>query len=75
MDKFIKYYWNRTWLLNLFITLMVLWGVIDSISGKYSVYWLYLTLIIFVLFTAEVRNYTRKKYVEEKKLFRQGLME
>lgn len=71
MDKFVKVYWKKLWILNLFITLLVCWGVIDSVRGKYSVWWMYFTLVIFSWFTMAVRNNVKKDY----KLFRQGLFE
>jgi uncharacterized membrane protein YsdA (DUF1294 family) len=54
---------------------MVFWGLVDSVRGKYSVWWMYLVLLIFLLFTFDVRNDMKKDYIREKKLFRQGLME
>jgi hypothetical protein len=73
MDKFVKYYWKHTWGLNIFITLMVLWGVIDTVRGKYSVWWMYFTLFIYLIFILGIRGELKEDYFEEK-LFRQGLM-
>ena len=75
MDKFIKYYWKKTWILNVFLTLMILWGVIDSVNFKFSVSWLYFTMFIFLMFILGVRSDMKEKYLKEQKLFKQGLME
>ena len=63
MDAFVLYYWKRIWILNLFISGMVLWGVLDTIHGRYETFWMYIVLIIFSLFVASVRSDVKKDYL------------
>lgn len=74
MDKFVKFYWKRTWWFNIFLTLIIVWGVVDSVRGKYSVSWLYFTMFIFLMFVLAVRYDIREKYDKERKLMREGLI-
>jgi hypothetical protein len=61
-------------MLNVFLTLMIVWGVIDSITFRFSVSWLYFTMFIFLMFVLGVRGDVKEKYLKDNKLFRQGLM-
>ena len=69
MSGFVKDYWRRTWILNLFISLIVLWGVIRTVAFKYNVFWLYFTLIIFLLFTTYIHQDIKKRFMDREKVF------
>lgn len=73
MDKFVKYYWKKTWMFNLVWSLLVLWTVVDTIRGS-ALFYFYFALVIFAVFIMWVRLDLKKKFLYEKKLMRQGLM-
>lgn len=73
MDKFVKYYWKKTWMFNLVWSLLVLWTVVDTIRGS-ALFYCYFALVIFAVFIMWVRLDLKKKFLYEKKLMRQGLM-
>lgn len=59
---------RRTWLLQLFLLTILIWGFYEVINKKSEVYWFILAIIIYVLFEIQLYyDFKDKKELRRRK--------